>query len=653
MKVTSLLPVIILLMMLAIVLIVPARLHQLKARAETDTIADLDSDLPLNRHGVEEKQVGSWDRTGHNNDFNNFVDESPDGTVVLFDEDGPGRIDRFWMTGINNNTIEIYIDGETTPRVRAGMQDLFNGSVPGFPKPLVLNDRESSGGFVSYVPIAFAKHIRIVTSRRGIGSFYYNITFAHFTDNRQIDSFDPSRTSADQNVWNDGRSDVTAANPTHVELQQGQSAELRTSAPGIREMVFSGLPDDPKFLRNAVLRVYYDGKPFPSVESPLGDLVASPFYWTSVDSRMFSMDPDSHTITLKWPIVAKRGVRVTLTNDGDTAVSFTYSDDEQQAPITDASNMGYFHAQFRLVNTEANDGQDLMFLDRKGAGHYVGSIESVEGTNGLWFLEGDERVFVDSDVNTGSITDVPSLHGTGTEDYYNGGWYFDHGPFSTPTHGAPIRQDNGVISMYRLHLTDTVPFQDHIQFGIEHGNENDSAEKYGVVAMWYQSDLQPLDSQLGTPEERAFHGQVQKPIQKQPGMIDALDMQVADNSPGLVYGHQQLGGRWLNFDHFWIAKSKPGDHVALNLPVDKAGDYQISAAFTKASDYGQWRVMLDGQQLADLDLYDPNVVPTGNIALGTLSLSAGNHRLELECIGTNPASRGVRYMGGLDYVWLH
>jgi hypothetical protein len=610
-----------------------------------DAIKKLDSDLPLNRPGEDAKQVGSWDRSGGNNDFNNFVEEKPDGTVTLLDEKGPGCVYRMWMTGINNNPIQIYVDDEKIPRVNAHLRDLFDGKVEGFPKALVMNDRESSGGFASYVPIPFSKHLKIVSNRNGIGSFYYNIGLKHFDEQKQVDSFDPAQSKANDRIWKDDDAHLEPKNPTRVELQKGQTAELRSNAPGIREMVFNDLPEDPKFLRNAVLRVYYDGKPFPSVECPLGDMVASPFYWSNVNSRMFSMDPKNHQITLKWPLLAKDGVRVTLTNDGDEPLTCTYSDDEQEAPMTDDSK-GYFHAQFRLKNPQAHDGQDLELLKREGSGNYVGTIESVEGTHGLGYLEGDERVFIDSDGK------IPSFNGTGTEDYYNGGWYFNHGPFSTPTHGAPIRQDNGTLSMYRLHLSDSIPFQQHINFGIEHGTENDSAEKYGLVSMWYQPELKPIDSELGTPEEREFRGPVEKQVEKQDGMIDALDLKVADKSPNLDYAEQPLGNRWLNFDQFWIPKAQPGDHVSFNLPVAKSGNYQLLGQFTKASDYGQWRIKLDGKPLADLDLYDPDLNPSGDLRLSNQFLSAGTHRFEMDCIGTNPQSRGARYMGGLDYLWL-
>lgn len=55
---------------------------------------------------------------------------------------------------------------------------------------------------------------------------------------------------------------------------------------------------------------------------------------------------------------------------------------------------------------------------------------------GNGFLEGDERIYID-----GSKT--PALYGTGTEDFYNSGWYFYQGIYNRPVHGnalAPARR---------------------------------------------------------------------------------------------------------------------------------------------------------------------------------------------------------------------
>jgi hypothetical protein len=45
------------------------------------------------------------------------------------------------------------------------------------------------------------------------------------------------------------------------------------------------------------------------------------------------------------------------------------------------------------------------------------------------------------------------------------------------------------------------------------------------------------------------------------------------------------------------------------------------------------------------------VVATGELELGTLTLSSGEHRLALEITGANPKAR-KSFMVGLDYVRL-
>ena len=90
----------------------------------------------------------------------------------------------------------------------------------------------------------------------------------------------------------------------------------------------------------------------------------------------------------------------------------------------------------------------------------------------------------------------------------------------------------------------------------------------------------------------------------------------------------------------------------LGLPVNAAGKYQVSLQLTKAPDYGVVQLSLDGQKLGDaLDLYNPSVVPTGALAMGTHDLTAGDHKLTVEIVGAN--DKAIKnYMFGLDYVKL-
>lgn len=81
------------------------------------------------------------------------------------------------------------------------------------------------------------------------------------------------------------------------------------------------------------------------------------------------------------------------------------------------------------------------------------------------FFEGDDSTYVDNKMR---------LHGTGSEDYYNGGWYalldrWDRGN-SLPLHGCldyslPMARTGG----YRFFLADKMSYEKEIYHGMEHG----------------------------------------------------------------------------------------------------------------------------------------------------------------------------------------
>ena len=79
-----------------------------------------------------------------------------------------------------------------------------------------------------------------------------------------------------------------------------------------------------------------------------------------------------------------------------------------------------------------------LLLDTVGTGHYVGCVLSIDNFNAsnqtyTWPGEGDDMIFIDGEVWP------PSLHGTGTEDYFNAAWDFRAAPTPTRTTGSPWR----------------------------------------------------------------------------------------------------------------------------------------------------------------------------------------------------------------------
>jgi hypothetical protein len=113
-----------------------------------------------------------------------------------------------------------------------------------------------------------------------------------------------------------------------------------------------------------------------------------------------------------------------------------------------------------------------------------------------------------------------------------------------------------------------------------------------------------------------------------------------------------FGGKWSNGDQLWWTGAKPGDKLEVALPVKAEGKHRVSVILTKARDYAVVRLSLDGKPLGEpIDLYNPTVIRTEPIPLGTIELSGAEHVLGAEIVGKNEKAV-PSYMFGLDEVLL-
>jgi hypothetical protein len=114
---------------------------------------------------------------------------------------------------------------------------------------------------------------------------------------------------------------------------------------------------------------------------------------------------------------------------------------------------------------------------------------------------------------------------------------------------------------------------------------------------------------------------------------------------------QGFGEAWSDAKHLWWTGAKPGDVLELGFNASKAGTYELIVAMTKAVDYGQFRLSVNGTPVGEvIDLFNNGVIHTGKISLGRVPLKQGQNVLRVEVVGTNPASTGDRYMFGLDFI---
>ena len=152
----------------------------------------------------------------------------------------------------------------------------------------------------------------------------------------------------------------------------------------------------------------------------------------------------------------------------------------------EAVGFGYLHAQYHENLPTSQEGVLHPFLNTKGSGHYVGTFLATDGEERLPFwLEGDDQWRINGELR---------IHGTGSEDYFNCGWYAIPGrldkPGAFPTHGYPVYSRSGntnYATCFRWHAADPVPFEGKIDVGIEHGEVNKFVANYRSAAFYYLS----------------------------------------------------------------------------------------------------------------------------------------------------------------------
>ncbi|RLE87823.1 MAG: hypothetical protein DRJ96_00290 [Thermoprotei archaeon] len=273
-------------------------------------------------------------------------------------------------------------------------------------------------------------------------------------------------------------------------IEPGQRLELlKLDEPGmIVSMWMTVSGRDRRFLRNLILRAYWDGETNPSVEAPIGDFFLQ-------GHRAFAVEPglEGHTLTL--PLGLSSGgfycflpmpfakARIEVENMGCEEVAAFYYIIGYYTGV-ELRDMGRLHARWRRER-ETTPGKPYLVLRARGRGHYVGTYLYMRGLSlkkaivgGLGFLEGNVRIVADGEV---------AYCATGTEDYFLSGWYFMGGAFNAPFHGLVYKDERrGEVAAYRFHVPDPVPFREWIEVTAPHGEWNEVAADYSSVAYWYQ-----------------------------------------------------------------------------------------------------------------------------------------------------------------------
>src|SRR5437867_1553551 len=148
----------------------------------------------------------------------------------------------------------------------------------------------------------------------------------------------------------------------------------------------------------------------------------------------------------------QRRARFVVENGTGRPIEALYYNIELVRGVRLPSCFATFHAWWHRDPRTAARAPHLI-LAARGRGALVGvSLNAQSYAKNLSFLEGDEIYAADGERRG---------QGTGTEDYFNSGWYFDEGTYAGPYTGLIIKDDTlGRVAAYRWHVPDPVPFRD-------------------------------------------------------------------------------------------------------------------------------------------------------------------------------------------------
>lgn len=438
---------------------------------EAFTLSPVLEDLLTHKSHWISKNHSSHDPSGGNGDgnWNGNATETIEGKEykVLFHDLGEGRITRLWMTSTIDRPyprdyleIWIIIDGLTV--YRGNPVDFFGGKGP-WRYPLVMDRKMSSGAFTSYVPFSYSKEAKILF--RGVPN-YFQVTYREGAGS----SAGPSASMLSHflsEAWWDNVPTVIS----QKEIRKNEAMVLASGPATISKLDFRiKLEDISHFF------IQIDDK----------ELIPLPFFfglavtgkeqenrgWQSLRNALHYVDEFEGRFATRFPIVLPINHNIKIINTGP---STTFSFGANYA-TNDFSESVETVAQYRNQMSHG-EKKTIPVFEEKGAVHFISLMEQlVDGRPGdRLYLEGDEMIKVDG-------MSYPLMLGTGTEDYFNGGWYF-LGAHDNPLSGMPRFVVNNPENdwsnanyehvLYRHHIADPLISRSQMSFGFEAGPEGD------------------------------------------------------------------------------------------------------------------------------------------------------------------------------------
>ncbi len=600
------------------------------------------------------------------------------GEYLIADVLGPGAIVRLWTARINGQ-IKLFLDNQIEPVYDGPAQDFFQKTYDLYEEAEYL-DRERMEKAVyqrdaSYTPIPFASRMRLVWIGNLKEIHFYQVGVRLYPEHTVIQSFSPQDLVTHMDSINQVLN-ALADPDEHLDQISSESPVIfaMTLQPGEEQEIFS--IDGPKALerltikltsgdmnralRQTLIHIICDDYPWGQVQSPVGDLFGAAPGINPYQSLPFTVQPDG-TMICRFVMPFEKNLKAILVNQGEqevgvegTALPMAYAWDDERSM--------HFRARWRVDHNMIASNravQDLPFIVAHGKGVYVGTVSYLLNPNdiptpyGSWWGEGDEKVFVDDDV-------VPSVFGTGSEDYYNYSWSSPD-IFYYPYCGQPRNDgpgNRGFVTNFRWHILDPLPFQKHIRFYMElFSHERTPGLSYARMGYHYGHPGLSDDHLAIMPEDLRHLElpEIWRPANRM-GARDSVFYEAEQIISERIHTRFIRGRLWSGARLLTWYPRKPGESKAFSFRVPEQGKYRIHFALALTPDSGRISATLNDRltPLASykgiIDLNRPHRFLLRNFTLPTTELNPGRHTLILKFEGAPTALERPEI--GVDFIWI-
>ena len=241
-------------------------------------------------------------------------------------------------------------------------------------------------------------------------------------------------------------------------------AEVKNTS-GMVRRIWMTMPDrSPQMLRGLRLEMFWDGAATPAVSAPVGDFFGVGLgQMAQFESALFA-NPEGRSLNCFVPMPFRTGMRIVMRNESGRDLPELFYDVDYTLGDRHPANILYFHTHWRRESPTTLQ-RDYQILPKvSGRGRYLGTnvgviVNQLEYFN-TWWGEGEVKIYLDGD------TDLPTLAGTGTEDYIGTAW--GQGRYSNLYQGSPVADEARMRwCFYRYHIIDPIYFSRDVRVTIQ------------------------------------------------------------------------------------------------------------------------------------------------------------------------------------------